>query len=131
MNLYVFDIIEKVLSYSAILSAIQNHSSNRIELEIENFVVENDTRTRRIIESKFLKFILHSSCFVRCNHLESLSHSRSLKTLSIRMCAQSVVASCLIFCSSQTIHSRRIRFLLISWKVWSFESQMIQLACWK
>ncbi len=31
MNLYVFDTIEKVLSYSAILSTIQNHSSNRIE----------------------------------------------------------------------------------------------------
>ncbi len=127
----MFNIIEKVLSYFVILNAIQNHSSNRIESEIEDVVVENDIRTRKIIELKFLKLTLHSSCLVSCNHFESLFRSRSFKTLSIRMRVRSVVVSFLIFCSSRTIHNKKIRFLLISWKIWFFESQMIQLACWK
>jgi hypothetical protein len=68
---------------------------------------------------------------VRCNHFESLSRSRSLKTLFVRMCAQNVVTSCLILFSSRTIHNRRIRFLLTLWRTWLFESQMTRFACWK
>ncbi len=47
------------------------------------------------------------------------------------MCAQNVVASCLILFPSRTIHSRRIWFLLIFWRTWLFESQMTRFACWK
>ncbi len=127
MNFYMFNIIEKVLFYYAILNAIQNHSSNRIQ--------NSKTLSSSKIVSRFSKKenrkILHSACLARCNHFESLSRNRSLKTLFTRMCAQSIVASCLILCSSRTIRSKKIRFLLISWKIWSFESQMIQIACWK
>ncbi len=45
MNFYVFDIIEKVLSYYAILSRIQNHSSNRIWIR-NVIVVENESISR-------------------------------------------------------------------------------------
>ncbi len=127
MNLYVFDIIEKVLSYYAILSAIQNHSSNRIQ-NSKNVVVVEDRRSISILENRKT---LHSSCLVKCSHFESLHRNKSLRTLSIRMCAQIVVISCLILCSSRTIRSRKTRFLLIFWKIWFFESQMIRFACWK
>jgi hypothetical protein len=127
LNLYVFDIIEKVLFYYVILSAIQNHSSNRIQ----NSKTSSSSKIVLRFSKKENRKILHSSCLVRCNHFESLSRSRSLKTSFIRLYARIVVASCLTLCSSRTIRSRKTRFLLIFWKIWSFESQMIQIACWR
>ncbi len=49
MNLYVFDIIEKVLSYYAIMSKIQNYSSNRIR----NVIVVEDRDRSRFSEIEF------------------------------------------------------------------------------
>jgi hypothetical protein len=115
--------------YLIMLFWVRYKITHRIEFRIrKNVVVVEDRRQISILENRK---ILHSSCLVRCNHFESLHRSRSLRTLSIRMCAQIVVASCLILCSSRTIRSRKIRFLLIFWKIWSFESQMIRFACWK
>jgi hypothetical protein len=50
--------------------------THRIEskFEIEDVVVENDTRIRKIIESQFLKFILHQ---------QHVSHNAVIKRISI------------------------------------------------
>ncbi len=47
--------------YLILLFWVRYKITHRIEskLEIEDVVVENDTRIRRVIESQFLKFILH------------------------------------------------------------------------
>ncbi len=130
MNLYVLDIIEKVLLYYAILSTIQNHSSNRIETRNRR-----RRRRRRYSNSKYHRITIletHSAseaCLVWCNH--QTRFNRSLKTSFTRMYARIVVASCLTSCSSRTIPNRKIRLLLIFWKIWFFESQMIQIACWR
>ncbi len=130
MNLYMSDTIEKVLHYSAILSAIQNHSSNRIEIWNRK-----RRRRRRNSNSKNLRITtseIHSAstaCFVWCSH--QTHFNRQFRTSSTWMYARIVAASCLILCSSRTIHSMRTRFLMISWRDWSFQLQMIQFACWK
>jgi hypothetical protein len=101
---------------------------HRIEFRIR----KRRRRRRSYFDSrKKNRKILHSSCLVKCSHFESLSRNRSLKTSHIRMYARIAVASCLTSCSSRTIRSKKSRFLLIFWKIWSFESQMIQIACWK
>jgi hypothetical protein len=130
LNLYVSDIIEKVLLYYAILSAIQNHSSNRIE-------IRNRRRRRRKRYSnsknhRITIFEIHSAsttCLVWCNH--QTHFNRSLRTSFTRIYARIVVTSCLTSSSSRMIHNKKIRFLLIFWKIWFFESQMIQIACWR
>ncbi len=53
MNLYVSDTIEKILSYCAILSKIQNYSSNRIWIRIV-IVVENRSRSRFLRNRNFV-----------------------------------------------------------------------------
>jgi hypothetical protein len=49
----MLDIIENDLSYLAILNAIQNHSLNS-KFELEDVVIENDTRIERIIDYAFV-----------------------------------------------------------------------------
>ncbi len=49
----MFNIIEKVLSHLVILSAIQNHSLHS-KFELEDDVIQNDTRIRRITDSAFI-----------------------------------------------------------------------------
>jgi hypothetical protein len=130
LNLYVFNIIEKVLLYHVILSAIQNRSSNWIEIRNRR-----RRRRRRYSNSKNHRITIsetHSAsaaCLVWCSHQTHLN--RSLRTSSTRMYARIVVTSCLTSCSSRTIRSKKIRFLLISWEIWSFKSQMTQIACWR
>jgi hypothetical protein len=113
--------------YLIMLFWVRYKITHRIESELET---SSSSKTKTDLDFQENE-ILHSSCFVRCNHLESLHRSRSLRTLSIRMYARIVVASCLTLCSSRKIHSRKTRSLLTFWKIWSFESQMIQFACWK
>ncbi len=56
MNLYVFDIIEKVLSFYAILSKIQNYSSNRTW--IRNVIVVEDKNRSRFLRNRNSAFIM-------------------------------------------------------------------------
>ncbi len=56
MNFYVFDIIEKVLSYYAILNKIQNYSSNRIW--IRNVIVVEDKNRSRFSRNRNSTFIM-------------------------------------------------------------------------
>jgi hypothetical protein len=56
LNLYVFDIIEKVLSFYAILSKIQNHSSNRIWTR--NVIVVEDKNRSRSLKNRNSAFIM-------------------------------------------------------------------------
>jgi hypothetical protein len=57
LNFNVFDIIEKVLFYYAILSKIQNHSSNRIW--VRNVVVIESRDRDRSRFSRNRKFCIH------------------------------------------------------------------------
>jgi hypothetical protein len=56
LNLYVFDIIEKVLSFYAILSKIQNYSSNRTW--IRNVIVVEDKNRSRFLRNRNSAFIM-------------------------------------------------------------------------
>jgi hypothetical protein len=56
LNLYVFDTIEKVLSYYTILSKIQNHSSNQIW--IRNVIVVEDENRFRFSRNRNSAFIM-------------------------------------------------------------------------
>ncbi len=115
--------------YLIMLFWVQYKITHRIQFEFETSS-SSKTKTETNLDSREIE-ILHSSCLVRCNHFESLHRGRLLRTLFTRMHARIVAASCLIFCSSRKIHSRRIRFLLTFWRTWFFESKMIQFACWK
>jgi hypothetical protein len=88
LNLYVFDIIEDVLSYSAILSAIQNHSLNS-KFELENVVIENDTRIKRIIDSAFIM-------------------SREMQSFRIVVASQSIIEN--VFYSNVRVNDRSFMF---------------------
>jgi hypothetical protein len=103
--------------------------THRIESESKRHRRRRQRQTQISILEKMK--ILHLSCLVRCSHFQSRHRSRSLRTLSIQIYARNVAASCSTLCLSRKIHSRRIRFLLIFWRIWSFESQMIQFAYWK
>ncbi len=63
MNFYMFNIIEKVLSYYVILSAIQNHSSNRIQ--------NSKTWSSSKIVSRFSKKKSKNSAFIMSREMQS------------------------------------------------------------
>ncbi len=113
--------------YLIMLFWVRYKITHRIESEFET---SSSSKTKTDFDHQEIE-ILHSSCLVRCSHFESLRRSESLRTLSIRMYARIVAASCLTLCLSRKIHSKKIRFLLTFWKIWFFESQIIQFACWK
>jgi hypothetical protein len=105
LNFYVFDIIEKVLFYSAILNAIQNHSSNRIE-------TRNRRRRRRKRYSnsknhRITIFEIHSAstCLVWRSYLESMSRNQSLKTFFILTYESIVAVFYLTLNFKRTIHN--------------------------
>ncbi len=101
------DIIEKVLSYLAILSTIQNHSLK------SKTILESEESQSLDSWKKNSKLILHSSCLVRCSHFESLSRSKSLRTFFILTC-ESIVRSSLFDARSQTNNSQRKRLIYIN-----------------
>jgi hypothetical protein len=63
LNFYMFNIIEKVLSYYVILSAIQNHSSNRIQ--------NSKTWSSSKIVSRFSKKKSKNSAFIMSREMQS------------------------------------------------------------
>jgi hypothetical protein len=113
--------------YLIMLFWVKYKITHRIKFEFET---SSSSKTKTDLDHQEIE-ILHSSCLVKCSHLKLLHRSRSLKTLSTRMYARIVAVSCSTFCLSRKIHSRKTRSLLTFWKIWSFESRMIQLACWK
>jgi hypothetical protein len=110
----VFDIIEKVLSYSAILSTIQNHSSNRIE-------IRNRRRRRRERYSNSknhrITFFETHSAFIMSREMQSFriavaSHSITENVLysNVRINRRSFMFDA----RSQTNNSQRERSIYIN-----------------
>ncbi len=110
----MFDIIEKVLSYSAILSTIQNHSSNRIE-------IRNRRRRRRERYSNSknhrITFFETHSAFIMSREMQSFriavaSHSITENVLysNVRINRRSFMFDA----RSQTNNSQRERSIYIN-----------------
>jgi hypothetical protein len=114
LNLYVFDIMKKVLFYSAILSAIQNHSSNRIEIRNRR-----RRRRRRYSNSKNHRIIIFEihSAFIMSREMQSFriavaSHSITENAFysNVRVNRRSFMFDA----RSQTDNSQRERSILIN-----------------
>ncbi len=96
MNLYVFDIIEKVLSYSAILSAISNHSLNQIE-----------TRNRRRRRRRRYSNLKNHRITISETH-SAFIMSREMQSLRIVVASQSIIENVLY--SNVRVNRRNFMF---------------------